>query len=328
MIVIAIIAVLAALTTAGVGRIRDMGRRAQAINDISQLNTAATSFKNKMNTLPPSFIAMPTMVPPHTGAQPLASMQDDGYRLLLRMFPRWQIQVSGQPQPISAALAMQSMGGQTFTQPGTTFGLRFGAHNNLQNIGGLILDGNQCMAFFLGGPNQQGFDPSGPYPPNGNTKLGPWFDFQDARFTTNNGNNLPWYADPWGQPYAFFSCGTSDNYATTITTVGGTVVGPLQFPLPAAAGGPTTGTLTNSKGVDTGTAVMPIKSGTSGRWMNASGVQIISAGPNGAARKAPMGFGPGGANWSPGVGSYGPESPGEDDLANFNNGAQLGSSGQ
>jgi hypothetical protein len=270
-----------------------------------------------MHTLPPSYIAMPTNVPPH-GSSALQLMQDDGYRLLIRMFPRWQISVGGTPVSATAAMQNASMAGQPFTQPGQTYGLQFRG----VPIGGKILDGNQSMAFFFGGPTQQGFDPSGPYPPNGNTKLGPWYDFQEARFTVNPSNSLPWYSDPWGNPYAFFSCGSGDTYA------------PLQFPLSTAMGGP--GTLTNSKGVNTNTFTTPYRSGS--RWINPGGVQIISAGTNGAARKSPMGFGPGSVNvtaspvtfadWSPGVGRYAAETAGEDDLANFNNGAQLGASGQ
>jgi prepilin-type N-terminal cleavage/methylation domain-containing protein len=303
MIVIAIIAVLAALTTAGVGRVREMGRRTQAMNDISQLSTAASAFKNKYGFLPPSTFTAPTQV----------NRADTNYILLTRMFRAWP---AANRDTLADGTTLASLPGYQ----AITF--------RTVNIGGIQLDGNQTMAFFLGGPNQQGFAPQGPYTPTGNTKVQPFFDFQEARFVTGP-NGVPWYSDPWGNPYAFFSCGSGDSYATMMSA---TV--PLQFPLTAAAGGP--GTLTNSKGVNTNTFVTPYRSGS--RWVNPGGVQIISAGSNGSARSSPMGFGPGSivfsgtstsnVEWTPGVGQWGPEMPGEDDLANFNNGAQLGSSGQ
>ena len=53
-----------------------------------------------------------------------------------------------------------------------------------------------------------------------------------------------------------------------------------------------------------------------GRFVNQNSVQIISAGAN-------KRFGPGG-NWTPGAGAYALGGDGYDDLANFNQGAQLG----
>lgn len=92
------------------------------------------------------------------------------------------------------------------------------------------------------------------------------------------------YLDPWGTPYAYFA--------------------------PTAA----TGTYGAGQTYSPGGAISPFSSG--GRAVNQTGVQIISAGKNQA-------FGPGGA-WTPGTGSYTQASNGGDDLANFNEGYQLG----
>jgi prepilin-type N-terminal cleavage/methylation domain-containing protein len=74
LVVIAIIGVLMAMTTAAVQRVRVAGKRANAIGDINQLDTACTKFKQDFGFYPP------TRFQPNTAA---------GLQVMRDMFPRW-----------------------------------------------------------------------------------------------------------------------------------------------------------------------------------------------------------------------------------------------
>jgi hypothetical protein len=163
---------------------------------------------------------------------------------------------------------------------------------------GQVIDSSQCLVFFLGGPTGQGFTPTGPYSAGTNTsRKGPYFEFPDNRLSTDGADRTPAtdgklfqfaFVDPYGTPYAFFSTGSSEAYATGAWTGPGTSGALAPFTM-------------NAKPVNQGK------------------VQIISAGRN-------KRFGPGGA-WMPGSGQYAGESTdGGDDLANFNSGLQLSAS--
>ncbi len=287
LIVVAIIAVLAALTTAAVRKVQVVGKKTTAAHEVNGLATGCTSFKKEFGYYPPNG---PFKVPA------VVDNTDQSFVFLNRMFPRWQILVGATQVPAAAAPT-----GTPINPPITFRGV---------NVGGVTLDGNQCMLLFLGGPTQQGWDTTGPYAPapNANTKKGPYFEFTEDRLTavSNPVNTLPWFVDPWGSPYAFFASGGSGYPAS-------------QFPLPTPTG----------PGSWNGTAVTPFRSG--GRWVNSDGVQVICAGPNGL-------FGPGSIatftpsvtyqDWVPGQGSYAEVTPGVDDIANFNGGSALGTGNQ
>lgn len=75
------------------------------------------------------------------------------------------------------------------------------------------LSGDECLVFFLGGINQQGFgtgDPTNPANLSGG-KDGPFYNFQGGRLV-NGLNGHPAYKDYFGnKPYAFFS--STNGYA-------------------------------------------------------------------------------------------------------------------
>jgi prepilin-type N-terminal cleavage/methylation domain-containing protein len=158
------------------------------------------------------------------------------------------------------------------------------------------LDANQCMVYFLGGPTGTGWHPTKPEAPTGTgTKKGPYFDFPKGRMFGGQ------FRDPWETPYFYFpskSDGSYDTNSVTITNKEDTSVSYTMTPF-------------------TTTSAAPHK------FVNASGVQIVSAGEY--ARPSDFGpkFGPGGY-WTAGSGSYADGSDGADDLANFNGGIQLG----
>jgi prepilin-type N-terminal cleavage/methylation domain-containing protein len=154
------------------------------------------------------------------------------------------------------------------------------------------MNGNQCLVFFLGGYNGsafgQGFSTNsaspfaGPSPTS--PSRAPFYDFPQNRMSGLMATQgaPPMFLDPWGMPYFYMTSkdgnGMPGDYATTDSNQAGSV----------------------SAFTD-----------ASGKHLNYSGFQIVSAGPN-------MRVGPGGG-WSPGVGLYAPNTnlPGYDDLSNF-----------
>lgn len=159
---------------------------------------------------------------------------------------------------------------------------------------GTTLDCNQSMVYFLAGPNGDGWHPAQPTAPTGTTKKGPYFDFQPSRLASGR------YLDYFGTPYAYIASTGPSGYPTAplSITFDGNTYGPVTPYIHAA-----------------------------GKFVNPEGVQIISAGEDQL-------FGPGSfpppsgtpTPWVPGNGEYGPGQPGDDDVANFNNGTILGSS--
>jgi len=167
----------------------------------------------------------------------------------------------------------------------------FGTRFSTANIPGYAtsMNGNQCLVFFLGGYNGsaygQGFSTNAalPFTPASATSpiRSPFYDFPANRLVGSNNGGPPYFVDPWGTPYA---------YMTTIDATGYNPAGDSSA----------------------GSVVKPFFD-ASGKALNFSSFQIISAGPNKA-------MGPGGA-WTPGAGHYAAITslPGWDDLSNFYN---------
>ncbi|MFO0823512.1 MAG: type II secretion system protein [Gemmataceae bacterium] len=156
------------------------------------------------------------------------------------------------------------------------------SNTGLPNV---TLDGNQTLCFFLTGGGFgpapfSGFsnNPRYPFTPKASgaeTRKGPWLE-ANLKYYTAAPNGQPWIIDVYGIPYAYFASvdGKQNNY----------------------------GTQTFSPGIPGVGTASPYSS--SGRVMNDSGWQIISAGRDKV-------FGAGGA--LPAIGSPG----GEDNQANF-----------
>ena len=319
LMVIAIIAVLAALLTTGIARTRNSARKVQAANDVQQLDLASSTagFKKDFGTYPASHVTttngvarfvVPTNMP--TGGTSTAQQQNDlSFNILQRMFPRWQ--------PTDNTMGNPASGG---TIIGTTQNTGLGA----LPLAGKYLDPNQCLVYFLGGPNNTGFDTASPYAPTGSAKKGPYYDFPAGRLAVpdkaltgyDSGNGLPNFLDPWGVPYAY------------VAAAGDTYDGRIFFPFGSTFPGDLT---TASATYSGGTGMRPIRMGN--KWVNPGKCQIVSAGPNRL-------FGPGTASASstaasyslandikPGqTAGYSETDAGEDDIANFNEGSPLGTS--
>lgn len=328
LMVIAIIAILAALLTTGISRVRGTAKKVQAANDITQLETVATKFKQDFGFYPPSHVTvtpdpnnpnvtvvMRFMVPNKPSGAGTAQ-NEASLRILQRMFPRWQPTV-GPSGNLGIALA------------------------------GSMLDPNQALVYFLGGPGtlaggEPGFDASGPGIPTGTTKKGPYFDFPASRLAIpdrsvtgyDSGNDISNFLDPWGVPYAYFTA-SGDSYDGRFAFPFGPIPTAPSRADPGFASTTYTVTATNP-------GMRPFRAGN--KWVNAGKMQIVSAGPNRL-------FGPGSAalgqtsttppqpiyfiqgppqqtsDWQAGKSTgYTELDPGEDDLANFNEGTALGTS--
>ena len=307
LVVISIIGILMGLLLGGVQKVREVGKRTAVVSDITQLDTAASKFKTDFGFAPPQYIRLPGQVPDSTWASGSAVQQESyaGFQQLLQMFPRWQI---GGTSAASAA-------------PFTATGLNFRATLVPANANGLLLEGSQSLVFFLGGPDLQGFTPSGPYTPAAaaTSKKGPYFDFVASRMNpaptavpnVSDPKFLDGYLDPYGTPYAYFSTFSGTNYNLAYAWAPPVPAGPAYANPMRAYQDP------------------------SGKWINPGRMQIISAGKN-------KRFGPGTVvvpgppvtyvYWVPmGIGyimdAAAPNGDGGDDLANFNGGFQLGASG-
>jgi general secretion pathway protein G len=163
---------------------------------------------------------------------------------------------------------------------------------------GVILEGDQCLVFFLGGipsaaaegPPHLGFavDPKNPVAADGR-HVGPLFWFDWERLVKLRGNRFPSYLDQFGQsqPYAYFCAGNRRDGYNRFGTSDCASLGVWPY----------------------AESLQPQP-----RYFNPHTFQIISAGPDGQ-------FGPGtvlpdGRTWSPATADQ-IDPAGRDDLSNF-----------
>jgi general secretion pathway protein G len=282
MVVIVIIALLMGLLLGAVMKVR--GRATDAANaiEIGQLATAIEAFKRKYNVdYIPSQIKLDEQCT-YGGASPTAL--DTFSKLYLRkLWPRINL------TPVSSG--------------GT--GIDWNGNSSIDATA-VVLEGHQCLVFFLGGiPVASGGnlgcigfadDPTNPANLTAATRQPAFYEFKSARLRSGTGGFFS-YADAYstGSPFLYFShyqAGNDYNTASTPKT-GFTNVPDCGVSFPG---------------------VSPYKDLT-GRYIEPNLYQIISAGRDGA-------FGPGGT-WNPNTG-YASSSPGADDMANFST-AALGS---
>jgi prepilin-type N-terminal cleavage/methylation domain-containing protein len=288
LVVIAIIAILMSLTTAAALRVLAKGPELQTRSEIGEFESDILLEQRDFKTpIFPSKLAL-REDNAYSSSNPLHVQT---YTCLRQMFGRHlNLNIDNR----NPAASPPPVGSAPFTDWNG---------NGTQDSGDLILEGEQCLVFYLGGiPSgptapfaMQGFstDVTNPALAGGTTRRGPFFQFQSARlkmFTTpGSGGQFPIYIDPWkagtgpwgpGQPYAYFASsvvsGNGSYQAADCLSLG---VSPyVQQSSPTVV------------------------------FVNPSSFQIISAGRNGA-------FGPGGL-WNPATG-LGPFIAGSDDQANF-----------
>jgi len=303
LIVIAIIAVLMAIVIPAVFKVLGKGPEAVARAEIDGLSQGIGAFKAEYNVAyVPSRIRLredgnytPTTDP--LDAASLAFLQ--------KMFGRRFDPKSGLVDPTTNQIVQGS--GHDWSGDGLPKLKLVGSvwTADLTGAGTFVLEGHECLVFFLGGiPSSSGTtraclgfnsDSSRPTVPGGNRR-GPFFEFKNVRLvstaTTANAGFLVYLdgftdlrpaSSPLNKPYAYFSSSKSGNDYSRFGTSDCTSLG-----------------------------VAPYQNGAT--FINPNGFQIISAGKDGL-------FGPGGTTYDPKVGTS--NKNGEDDFANFSR-TQLG----
>jgi prepilin-type N-terminal cleavage/methylation domain-containing protein len=268
LVVIAIIAVLVSLTAAAVMKIFGKGPETQRRSDISQMQAELAQAKANfgLDQQFPSLLVLDetgAYTPPVGSTAATVQLYADSKAFLVRMFG-----MTGNP----ALLANQDWNANGVIDPNP-----------------VILTGDQCLVFFLGGviygspAGPQGFCKlSGkPAPLGGGGPRSTPFGF-DVKRLSQGANGYYSYLDPWGTPYAYFS-----SYKGTVP------VSYNRYGSSDCANLP-------------GSPSPYIRATSPLNYWNEKSFQIISAGPDKT-------FGPGGL-WgvnNPAV------SPGADDMSNF-----------
>jgi prepilin-type N-terminal cleavage/methylation domain-containing protein len=264
MVVIAIIAILVALTAATALKFLRKGPEIENRTNISQLTTAIGAFKTKFGFYPPSRIKLCALTTGYGNTQ----LDLDSQLVLSTMFPRCS---------------------STWSTTGINW------CPGCANAGGVTLEGEECLVFFLGGVQVSnnganlcvGFsvNPTSPMDTTDmNNRIGPFYQFEGSRLVTSpTGNQVFVYNDPYGTPYAYFSSFKTRNGYNRYGT----------SPSDCQTLGP---------------GLLPYQDTATPTYYNPESVQIISAGGNKL-------FGAGGV-WTPAnAGQIGAN--GVDDMSNF-----------
>lgn len=212
LVVIAIIAVLAALLIAGVTRSQEKIREVRVVSDMKQLETALGSFQGKFRTLPPCFGGGTNGTFRLCSDYPAATDTWPEKKFMMRLFPRMNTADNG---------------------------LRDANDQVISHAQPVLLDGNQCLVFFLSGGSYTeyfGFstDPTQPFKRDGARMEGmPYFEFPKSRMVTPAAytndeitnwtgtrfsgdaapsTEVPWFVDPWGNPYLYFASNNGNDY--------------------------------------------------------------------------------------------------------------------
>jgi type II secretory pathway pseudopilin PulG len=311
LIVVAIILILAALLSSAVFKVMGMRKTVQARTEMTQLSAAVDNFKRqfKVDYLPSRIKLCENCnlyYNPTTG-QPATQLDVDSLQFLGRMFPRANFGFVGAGVP-----NQYDWNGDGVVSP-TPW----------------ILEGDQCLVFFLGGiqvPQSAGApfaclgfstNPANPTAVGGD-RIKPLYDFSTSftrlAFLSHSAMDLsasggpnysaPFYSflDPWGAPYLYFSSyKTTNGYNRYFGTAG------VGGPAPA---------MSDCQSQNSPNGAWPYASfvGATQRYYREDSFQIISAGPDGK-----FGLGSFTAAWTPPTaGAFYPSgTAGADDLSNF-----------
>ena len=292
LIVIGIIAVLVALTTASVQKVRAVAVRVRVSNDITEMQDGMKAAMIKYN-----------------GATVLPS------RLVLFNDLTQYLDATAPPGEKPFDIALRKRSADTLRK---MFGPRLLSNGGYVSWDGAssptksknVLEGQQCLVFYLGGVGGiTGFsaDPLFPMKPGGD-RIGPFFPFKAPRLV---GGKFPSYldphrnpTDPLARPYAYFSSTTAPNTYNPYFSF-------AVPPNPAAA------QLSDC----TSLGIWPYVDNTTSpaTYLNPNGFQIISAGPDtffgigGGPPGSPQTFG--GSVYNPKTGATNADT--RDNQANF-----------
>jgi len=286
LVVIAIIAVLMALVSAAVIPLILKGPETVCRNDLGQLGVAVAAMQKDfgLRSPPPSLLFLSNKRDDYFDTTlPYPNLRKESFAYLSKMFPR------------------NNWSGSNVTDWGLPT-------SDPAVTKGVILEGDQCLVFFLGGPDGvNGFstNPANPTDATTTERKGPYYSFPPGRlkaFPTSaagtpcrsstalsfvdgyNSSSIP-------KPYAYFSSGSRTNgYGTHAAEYGSSCKEAGIF------------------GNSSGSPLSPFLQSTSPkRYFNASTVQIVCAGYDGVFGKGDL--------WDPTNPT--PIKEGRDDMTNF-----------
>jgi prepilin-type N-terminal cleavage/methylation domain-containing protein len=278
LVVISIIAVLISLTTAAVMQVLKKVNELKTRTDIDEMHQALVNYtmKTSLEQPPSRFVLCETQADYITGMSDpnpaIAQLYSDSYAYLTRLFPRLYNSI------------LMTWG---TVQPGPPSWVGVDWNGNGLHDPPAILEGDQCLVFFLGGFNTQGFSTNPANPAQlGGDRLGPYFEFKPVRLVDPGRAASPGYRvyiDAYGKsPYVYFSSYKARNGYIRYASLGSDCSLVPQGPYNDGAG----------------------------NYYNPDSFQIISAG-----RDTVFGNLPGGI-WTPTIAPQIPL-PGRDDMANF-----------
>jgi type II secretory pathway pseudopilin PulG len=203
LVVMAIIAILAALILAGVMVFFRKGPEVKNRHELLQLSEALQNFRKNYGQYPPSRIRLRANIKEYQTKR-VDALDDESVAFLALMWPQ-----------IAGNTTIQWAGGTAMPPAG------------------FVLEGDQCLVFFLGGPPVGGGQPglmggfsTNPLNPidKTNTNRKKDFDFEAARLYNRVGANYPFfsYYDVYGkQPFIYFSSNKRPNgYDPTANSLG------------------------------------------------------------------------------------------------------------
>jgi type II secretory pathway pseudopilin PulG len=244
LVVIAIIIVLVSMLMVGVFKALDTAYEAQTRTDITQLAAAVQSFETKyqINYIPSRLVLCKEWLHYYSAPGVFKSqLHQDSFEYLGRVWPRldWntpQPWPAIPPWPLTSA-SPTGAGGIDWDNTGSPFLTVRDASNNAINANQIILEGEQCLVFFLGGiqplqyvpgssppvlvtpATDNGFSTNQSNPAQfGGDRVPPFFEFKSNRLVSLSQlvfslggsplglNDFFVYKDGYGKtPYAYFS---------------------------------------------------------------------------------------------------------------------------
>jgi general secretion pathway protein G len=244
LVVIVIIGILAALLVPAISGAVRTARDAQVTGEIQILAQALASYNTKYGSYPPSRIMVREDLGPD---QWLGALGNDASSTLASNGLTWygvnpSTYSSSTDITLSAIVqrstqALRKMFPKMGT-PNATFWHDFNGDGTKQT-GWILLEGHECLAFFLGGIPQPtssmigvtGFskNPTFPFQPdtgNGQPRTTPFFEFKPERLVDDDNDGIPGYLDPRNSGtdarfYAYFSAYGSGGYDPNDMNMGG-----------------------------------------------------------------------------------------------------------
>lgn len=194
LVVIAIIVILMALTVGVISKVYVYLDEVKVNTEVNRMAQACEQFKATFGRYPPSKIILSQVVDPGLPAPPPAG----SYRALMLA-------------PATATLAQISAEYLSSIFPGINLNLGHQWAGGSPMPGGyVILEGQQCLTFFLGGMRYPGSahvgfntDKTNPTANSTSTRLGPFFEFEPSRIEP--GLTFPAYKDVYGSAYLYFA---------------------------------------------------------------------------------------------------------------------------